>query len=122
MQDSDSARGVKQSLWFKAEQEIADILIDKLEHENITPERAAQIARFIVKSIPSHVISDEQMLAIIPKLDDEFTELASVVMKHLDDYEKTNKKIIVNEVEQLINKGLLKEASGLMEKYFHKKL
>lgn len=122
MQDNDSAKVVKKSLWFEVEKEIANILIEKLEHENITPERAAQIARFVVKSIPSHVISDEQMLAIIPKLDDEFTELASVVMKHFDNYEKANKKIIIDEVEQLIKQGLLKEASELMQKYFQKKL
>jgi len=109
------------SLWFQVEQEIANLLIDKLEHVQITPERAAQIARFIVKSIPTQM-TDQQMLDIIPHLDDEFFELAAIVQKHLDEYEKVNEPIVEHKVEELMKQGHFQEATDLMKKYFEHKI
>jgi hypothetical protein len=62
------------------------------------------------------------MLEIIPKLDDEFYELATVVAKHLQDYENKFKDKTVNAVEKLVKQGKLQEAESLMEKYFQQKL
>jgi len=111
----------KPSLWFQVEQEIANFLLDRLEEQKITIEHAVQIAKFVVKTIPQQM-TDQQMLEIIPKLDDEFTELASIVYKHLQAYELKYKPQVVNYVQKLIKEGKLDEASALMEQYFQKKL
>ena len=117
----DSKPKNQDSLWFEVEQEIANFLIDGLEDQEITPEQAIQIAKFVIKVIPEKM-TDQQMLAIIPKLDDEFVELASIVYKHLDDYERKNKAQVTAQVETLMRQGKLNEASQLMEQYFQKKL
>jgi len=109
----------KQSLWFQVEQEIANLLLDRLEAESITLEQATEIARFIIQMIP-HEMSDQEMLKIIPKLDDKFTELAGVVYKHLQDYENEHGPGIEQLAEKLVKEGRLVEASKLMEEYFLK--
>lgn len=109
------------SLWFQVEQEIANLLIRKLEDQEITPEHAVEIAKFVVKSIPSEM-SDLRMMEIIPILDDQFTELASIVYKHLKDYEDEHKTNVEEIVDKLVKDGKLEEASKLMQQYFQNKL
>lgn len=109
------------SLWFQVEQEIANLLLNRLEHMQITPERAAQIARFVVKTIPQQM-TDKQMMGIVSHLDDEFVELASVVQKHLDDYEKTNEPVIEHKVDELMKHGQFQEAVSLIQKYFEHRI
>lgn len=111
----------KPDLWFQVEQEIANLLLDRLKYMQLTPERAVQIAKFVVKAIPSHM-SDQQILDIIPRLDDQFIELASIVHKHLEEYEKTHKPIIKRQIEELMKQGHFQKASDFMKKYFENKL
>ena len=108
-------------LWFKVEQEIVNLLLYRLENLEITPERAQQIAKFVVKAIPTH-LTDQQMLDIIPHLDDQFIELASVVHNHLGEYEKSNAPIVKEEVEELMREGNFQEAITLTQKYFANKI
>lgn len=119
--DNISQTQANTTLWFQVEQDIAKLLIEKLEDQEITPEHAAQIARFAVKSISTQV-TDQQMLNIIPKLDDEFTELASVVYKHLKKYEDRYKPQVEATVEELVKHGEFQKASDLMQQYFQRKL
>lgn len=117
--DTDSQPVV--SLWFQVEQEIANFLISKLENHEITPEHAAQIAKFVVKSIPTQM-TDQQMMQIIPSLDDEFVELASIVLGHLKDYRDKNESQVQATVEEYLKQGQFQKASDLMQQYFQKKL
>lgn len=78
-------------LWFQVEQEIAKLLLNKLEHEQITPEKAIAIAQFVVKSIPRQM-TDKEMLAIIPHLDDQFIELSVIVHKHMPEIDETKNR------------------------------
>lgn len=111
----------QKTLWFRVEREIANLLLDKLEAQKISPQHASQIAQFVINTIPEQM-SDRQMLEIIPKLDDEFIELAEIVYRHLQDYETKHKDKVVSQVGNLMKQGKLEEASGLMEQYFQKKL
>lgn len=108
-------------LLLQLEKEIALLLLDKLEDLEITPERAAQIARFILHSLPKG-ISDGQILTILPKLDDEFTELSGIVHKHLLDYEQKNTQVTLENVRELMQQNNFQQASELMKKYLTKKL
>lgn len=102
------------------EQEIATLLLDKLEHLEITPERAAAIARFTLSHLPEN-LEEEKLAQIIPSLDDEYYELASIVHKHMLENEQ-KKEIIVNDVQALIKAGKLDDASEQMKAYFAKTL
>lgn len=79
------------SLLFKVEQEVARLLLVKLEKFNITFERASQIAKFILAHLPE-TMTDEQVMKILPSLDDDFIELAEIVHKHIFDYEEKYKE------------------------------
>lgn len=86
-------------LMFKVEQEIANVLINNLEKGNIEVSRAVEIAKFVVASIPDD-INDQQMLKIIPILDDDFTELSSVVSKYLNLADEEEKRVGLEKVRK----------------------
>jgi hypothetical protein len=109
------------NLLFQVEQDIAKMLLNKLEHFEITFEKASQIAKFILATLPNN-LSDEQVMQIIPSLDDEFTELAGVVYKHLLDYEETHKEEVIKNVQDLVTHKDFQHASSLISDYFNRKL
>jgi hypothetical protein len=109
------------NLLFQVEQEIAKLLLTKLEHFEITFERAAQIAKFILAHL-SENLTDAQIMQIIPSLDDEFTELAGVVHKHLLDYEEKHKEDVIKNAQDLVKHQDFQQASGLISDYFSRKL
>ena len=96
------------NLRFKIEQEIAKFLISRLESQKIDPYRAQEIAKFVITSIPEN-INDQQMLDLIPSLDDEFTELSSIVSKNLSEINETQKQAKLLEVRALISQYLKKK-------------
>ena len=63
------------SLLSNLRQEISNLLVKKLENLEMTPERASEIAQFIIKALPAD-LTDSQLEKILPSLDDEFFELA----------------------------------------------
>lgn len=112
---------INNSLLFKIEQDIANLLLTKLEKMEKTFDRASQIAKFTLAHLPPN-LTDEQVIQIIPSLDDEYVELASVVHQHMSDYEKKYKPIVTEQVEQLIKDRHFDEASKLMKDYLEKKV
>ena len=111
----------KNSLLFQLEQEIAKLLLTKLEHFEISFERASQIAKFILAHLPDN-LSNEQVAQIIPSLDDEFTELAGIVHKHMLNYEEKYKDDVVKNVQDLIKHQHFQQASSQISDYFNRKL
>ena len=65
------------------ETQIAEFLVGRLERANITLERASEIARFVLESLPED-LSDEEVEQIIPKLDDEFVELSGLIHNYMN--------------------------------------
>jgi len=108
------------SLLFQVEQEVAKLLLVKLEKFNITLERASQIAKFILSHLPED-LTDEQVLKIIPSLDDQFYELSEIVHKHMLDYEEKYKNETVKNMQEMIKHSHFQEASNLAFKYFELK-
>ena len=107
------------NLLSQVEKEIAQLLLTKLEHLDISLERVSQIARFVLQTLPED-LTDEQVQEIIPKLDDEFYELVEIVNKHMSEYEEKYKPIILEEVRKLTQEGNFDQASKLMQDYFTK--
>ena len=108
-------------LLTQIENEIARLLEEKLDKLEITPERATEISRFVLKTLPPN-LTDAQVQAIIPSLDDHFTELASIVHKHMIEYEQAHKDLVLAKSRILLKKGHLGEASDLMKAYFAHKI
>jgi len=111
----------KNSILFQFEQDIAKLLLTKIEHFEISLERASQIAKFILAHLPDN-LTDEQVLQIIPSLDDEFTELAGIVHKHILNYEEKYKNDVVKNVNDLIKHQYFQEASSQISDYFSRKI
>jgi hypothetical protein len=109
------------TLLFQVEQEIAKLLLFKLEKFNITFERASQIAKFILKHLPENM-TDEQVMKIIPSLDDRFFELSEIVHKHMLDYEEKHKDEAIKNMQDMIKHKHFQEASNLAFKYFEQKV
>ncbi len=107
----------KDNLLLQIEQEIAKLLLVKLEKFNITFERASQIAKFILSHLPEN-LTDEQVLKIIPSLDDQFYELSEIVHKHMLDYEEKYKNETVKKMQEMIKHKHFQEASNMAFKYF----
>jgi len=105
---------------IKLKQEIALLILDKLENVEITPERAAQIAKFVLKNFPEN-LTDEQVRVIIPKLGDQFHELVGVVHKHLSMYEEGNKDKKIKVVNTLIKQALLDQVQNMLKQHFTEK-
>jgi len=109
-----------QQLLSKVERDIADLIIDKLEHEEITLERASLIAQFVLAHLPEN-LTDEQVIHILPSLDDEFIELASVVHKYMSAYEMEHSTILASQMTDLIKHDHFEEASTKAGEYFKQK-
>lgn len=101
------------------EKDISELLLEKLEHLDILPLRASQIAKFVLTKLPEN-LTDEQVVRIIPSLDDEFYELSEVVNKYISDYEKETKPIVTNGLNKLTQEGRFEEAEKLMKDYLTK--
>ena len=106
---------------YLLEKDIATFLLDKLENKNMTIERAAEISRYVIKSLPDN-LTDKQIDNILPGLDDKFVELTSLVHIHLLEYEEKNRQNLITEAEKLMHQKKINEANNLMKDYFNKKL
>lgn len=111
---------MRKKIIYQLEKDIASFLLDKLEHFNLTFERAARIAKFVLYHLPEN-LNDEQVLQILPSLDNEFTELAGIVYKNMLDYEEKHKDKVIEKVEDLIKNRHFVEANMLSSDYFKKK-
>lgn len=109
------------SLLKQVETEIAELLVEKLEQQEITIERASAIAKFALAKLPEG-LTDSQVAQIIPSIDDEFWELADIVYKHMKSYEEEYKPFVLGEVNELVKHRHFDEASDLMKKYFERKI
>ena len=110
----------KSKLLFQLERDIATLLIDRLEHLELTLDRASQIAQFILAHLPDS-LTDEQVLQIIPSLDDRFYELAGIVYKYLLSYEDKYQNVARIQLEELIRHKHFTDASKLASDYFKHK-
>jgi len=84
----------KKNLKNQLENDLALLLLEKLYEEELSFEKAQEIAKFILKAIPENV-SERELEKILPTLDDKFSELCPVVLKYLRKKEeiKTNREI-----------------------------
>ncbi len=103
----------------KLETEIAGLLIEKLENQEMGLARASQIAKFVLQALPQSTPEDK-LQEIVLMLDDEFYELAAIVNKHIAEYENVEKPVVMTEVDGLVKQQKFEEAHQKMQEYLEK--
>lgn len=99
----------------KLQKQIVEIITTGLETGTISEERAKEIAKFVLDALPEGIKYPE-LIAIIPKLDDEFRELSAVVVPFMSEYEKKVKEAVNVQISALIQSGKIDEALQLTKK------
>lgn len=105
----------------KIENDILQIIEDRLKARKMDAERARTIARFILDSLHPHMTLDE-IYKTVESFDDNFPELMPAVLPVANDYEEKMKIIVTQQVEKLIKENKIDEASVLMKKAFNKEV
>jgi Ni,Fe-hydrogenase maturation factor len=94
---------------------IVDVITSNLESGAMTESRAKEIAKYVLEMLPEN-ISFPKLIEVIPRLDDEFQELATVVVPLMSAYEKQVKKTVSAQISKLMQEGKLDEALNLAKK------
>lgn len=87
-----------EELKSELQSQIVDLITKKLESGQMTPERAKEIAKMILDKL-SGQYSFEELIKIIPKLDDQFEELGQVIVPLMVDYERKFREEINSKID-----------------------
>ena len=93
----------------KLEQDILTILEEKLLNGQMDAERARAIARMVLDKLHPP-LTLEQIYAIAPTLDDEFSELSRAVLPVMKEHDEKIRDVVVQHVELLLGSGKFDEA------------
>lgn len=98
----------------KIERDILDIIEEKLKNGEMDAERAKEIARMVLDKLHPP-LSLEQIYAIVPTLDDHFTELARAVFPVINDHQDKIKEVVGKHADELLKSGKLDEALSILK-------
>lgn len=93
----------------KIQADVVSLITDRLKSGAMSQDRAKQIAAVVLEKIPEGVSYDE-LMQIVPKLDDEFAELVEVVIPIVIEYEKKIHAILEERVLKLVRDKKFTEA------------
>lgn len=88
----------------KFEVEILRIMLERLERGDMSADRARRIAQLVLKLLPEGITLGE-FYRVVPKLDDEFSELSKVVLPVLQEYEQKVEMKVKEKVEEMVKRG-----------------
>lgn len=112
MQQSDSMNPEEYRL--KIERDILDIIEEKLKNGQMDAERAKEIARMVLDKLHPP-LSLEQIYAVVPTLDDHFTELTKAVLPVIGDHQDVIKEVVARHAGELIKSGKFDEAHVMLK-------
>lgn len=78
--------------------QIVDLITRKLQSGQMSSERAKEIAQLILDKLSGQLTTDE-LIQIIPKLDDQFEELGQVIVPVMVEYEKSFREQINQKID-----------------------
>lgn len=105
MEDKQTAGGLRE----KIQSDIVALITAKLKAGEMSQDRAQKIAAVVLEKMPEN-ITHEELMKVVPRLDDEFVELAEIVMPIMTEYEKKLHKTIEERVLKLVREKKFKEA------------
>lgn len=89
--------------------QVVQLITKGLEDGSISEDRAREMARLILEKIPEDV-SNQELMQILPKLDDQFVELADVVLPIISEYEEKIRSAVEQKALQLVRQRKFQEA------------
>jgi len=117
MDDPSTSSGQEkaQQLREKVQSEIVKLISSRLEDGKIKEARAKEIAAMVLEKLPGD-ISYEKLMQVLPKLDDHFEELSTVVVPIMVEYEQKIRKVVDDKITQLIKAGKFDDALNMARK------
>ena len=103
-----------EKLRVQLERQIVNLIKKRLENEKMTVERAKKIAQMVLDRLHPGM-SYNQLMKVIPTLDDDFTELAGMILPIMLEHERKLKEIVDKHVIKLIREGKIEEAQSLLQ-------
>jgi hypothetical protein len=97
------------------EASIVDLIKTKVENEEMSDERAQQIAARVLELLKPGM-SLEELYRALPHLDDDFSEVGHIIVPYMKDYEMGVTKHAIGQVQDLIKTGRYKEAQDLADR------
>ncbi|KKR50803.1 MAG: hypothetical protein UT84_C0006G0005 [Candidatus Curtissbacteria bacterium GW2011_GWA1_40_16] len=91
------------TLRHKLEALIVKDLESQLTQGKITGDRAAEIAELVLDAVPENISHDE-LLKVIPQLDDKASELASVVFEILSEQDDKHKAEMIEKLRASVRR------------------
>jgi len=98
---------------------VVGIITNGLKEGSISEDRAKLIAKMILEKLPEGM-SFEDFIAILPKLDDDYEEIAGVVVPLMEQYEKITRDDNDKKITELIKSGKINEALNLTNQAIEK--
>ena len=84
------------------QEKIVELITKRLSSGQMTPERAKEIAGMILDKMPDNISYDD-LISILPKLDDHFDELSQIIVPVMLDYEKRMREEINIKIDEHLN-------------------
>lgn len=94
---------------------IVELITKGLETGTISEERARSIAKLVLEKLPDGT-TDNELMHILPHLDDEFTELSEIVLPIVLEYEEKIRRTVEDKVVRLVRARKFKEALDMARK------
>ena len=98
---------------------VVGIITNGLKEGYITEDRAKVIAKMILEKLPEG-IGFEDFITILPKLDDDYEEIAGVVVPLMEQYETIMRNDNDKKITELIKSGKIDEALNLTNQAIEK--
>lgn len=105
----------------KIEEDILRLIEKKLIARQIDANRARQIAQLVLNTLHPQMTLN-QIYDAVQKLDDNFPELASVVLSVNNDYDEKVKQVANEYAQKLIARGKIDEALSTVKEAIDKKI
>ena len=96
----------------QVQKSIVEVITKRLESGAMNEERAKLIAKYVLEMLPEN-ISYEKLIEVIPKLDDNFLELSTIVLPIMMEYEIKVRTKVTEHISNLIKQGKLDDALTL---------
>ena len=103
----------------KIERDILEMIEERLKNGQLNAERTRQIAKLVLEKLGHH-LEMEQLYEIVPRLADQFTELAGAILPLIQKHDDELRQTVNSKVHELIVKGNIDEADSVLRNALHK--
>lgn len=103
------------SLREQIQTQIVELITKGLEQGSISEDRARSIAKLVLEKLPEG-INNQELMQVLPQLDNEFAELSDVVIPIIVEYEERIRSAVEAKVLKLVREQKFSEAVATARK------